>query len=320
MSQEPEKLLEARQRANRQLYQQRIVDQTEAQLEQQQSTFYTGFDASNGLGKLRDTQGNISYGEAITNGAIRKGESVRFRNGGIPSMDAMPSQKQSLANPVKSSPEVKFMLWSLIKFTEQSNPNYLSAGVNLFLNKSFAHPLASDRKKYYSESDILPELRGFKLVFIYAINRTLSNEEKRRLIAFRNSGGIVFAEGDASSYYTPEKKQYVDELMKALNSPLRMTASSLTFGAGEIVPATFPDITSLRNFTTSDVIGGTVISSISNGNGQLIPWISYDKSSRTILSGDADIFSSFAYLYSPIVNNLFAKSLLKIKWENLSNE
>lgn len=72
-------LLSKRSLLNRHLYQHRIINNVEAQEERQYPIFYTQLDASNGLGRLRDIQGNISYAQAITNGAIAVGEAVRSR-------------------------------------------------------------------------------------------------------------------------------------------------------------------------------------------------------------------------------------------------
>jgi hypothetical protein len=91
---EADDILRTRSLINRRLYQQRIADAAEAQLEQSQPTSYLNFDASTGLARLQDVGGNIVYGAAQTNGAIGNGESIRLRRGGVFSKyDAMPWRK-----------------------------------------------------------------------------------------------------------------------------------------------------------------------------------------------------------------------------------
>ncbi|MFK0731418.1 MAG: hypothetical protein ACFKPT_02585 [Gloeotrichia echinulata GP01] len=126
MSQEAENLLRARSLLNRHLYQNRIADYTEVQEELSKPTFYTGFDASNGLGKLRDSSGNISYGEAITNGAIGKGEVIRLRNGAITSYDAMPTRKTEEPPNKRVNPALIIgFLTEVVKINKINNPSPL---------------------------------------------------------------------------------------------------------------------------------------------------------------------------------------------------
>ncbi|MEH2148615.1 hypothetical protein [Nostoc sp.] len=92
---EADDILKGRSLLNRHLYQQRIVDAVEAQLEQQQRTTYLGFDAEQGLARLKAADSNISYGSAQTNGAVGLGDNIRLRRGGVISgYDAMPHHKQ----------------------------------------------------------------------------------------------------------------------------------------------------------------------------------------------------------------------------------
>ncbi|MBN3875243.1 hypothetical protein [Nostoc sp. JL23] len=92
MSQEADDILKGRSLVNRHLYQQRIADTAEAQI---LPTAYIGFDAELGLAKLKDGNGNISYGSAQTNGAVGLGENIRVRRGGVISgYDSMPRVRQ----------------------------------------------------------------------------------------------------------------------------------------------------------------------------------------------------------------------------------
>jgi hypothetical protein len=90
MSQEFE-LLKVRSLLNRHLYQQRIADAAEVLSEQQQPTFYTGFDSDTGKGRLQSIDGKITYGKSQTNGAIGSGDSVRLRGDFY---DNLPRRKQ----------------------------------------------------------------------------------------------------------------------------------------------------------------------------------------------------------------------------------
>ncbi|MEH1976078.1 MAG: hypothetical protein V7L02_23265 [Nostoc sp.] len=91
---------------NRHLYRQKIADAAEALFRQQQPTAYIGFDAGQGLAKLEDASGNISYGSAETNGAVRLGDNIRLRRGGvIPGYDSMPRHQKP--TPVKKTEQVE---------------------------------------------------------------------------------------------------------------------------------------------------------------------------------------------------------------------
>lgn len=91
---EADDILRTRSLINRRLYQQRIADAAEEQLERSQPTSYLNFD-STGLARLQDISGNIIYGAAQTNGAISIGESIRLRRGGVLARyDEMPTRKQ----------------------------------------------------------------------------------------------------------------------------------------------------------------------------------------------------------------------------------
>lgn len=89
-----EKLLRSQSTANRHLYHKRLVDAVEAQQEMQQSTSYQQYDGETGLARLRSSDGSVVYGQAQTNGAIGKGETIRLRRGGVVSgYDAMPRRR-----------------------------------------------------------------------------------------------------------------------------------------------------------------------------------------------------------------------------------
>lgn len=93
---------------NRHLYRARITDAVEAQSEQATPTTYTGFDAEQGLARLKDSSGNVFYGNAQTNGAVSKGENIRLRRGGvIAKYDAMPRYKQETKTKEKAETKPK---------------------------------------------------------------------------------------------------------------------------------------------------------------------------------------------------------------------
>ena len=96
---EPEEaMLMGRSQINRQIRDQKIINASD-EAELQQSTAYIDFDSATGLARLRDTNGNIFYGKAQTNGAISKGENIRLRRGRlINSYDKTPTL-QSKVNP-----------------------------------------------------------------------------------------------------------------------------------------------------------------------------------------------------------------------------
>ncbi|MEH2201172.1 hypothetical protein [Nostoc sp.] len=106
MSQEADDILRGRSHLNRHLYQQRIADAAEVQIEQSQPTSYLNFDATTGLARLQSADGNIAYGSAQTNGAIGAGENIRLRRGGgLARYDEMPHNKNNatLAKEIERS-------------------------------------------------------------------------------------------------------------------------------------------------------------------------------------------------------------------------
>ncbi|BBD69533.1 hypothetical protein NIES4072_31340 [Nostoc commune NIES-4072] len=111
---EADEILRGRSLVNRHLYQKRIADLAEAQSEQYEPTTYTAFDTELGLGRLQDTFGNISYGNAQTNGAVGKGETIRLRRGGVlAGYDAMPRRKseESIKPIAKNTYKVKTLFY-----------------------------------------------------------------------------------------------------------------------------------------------------------------------------------------------------------------
>lgn len=110
MSQEADEILRGRSLVNRHLYQQRVADVASAASEQSSPTIYTKFDAELGLGRLQDNNGNISYGNAQTNGAVGKGENIRLRRGGaLAKYDAMPTRKQQQNLPPTTAETFSFV-------------------------------------------------------------------------------------------------------------------------------------------------------------------------------------------------------------------
>ena len=102
MSQEANDILTRASQLNRHLYRAKIADATEAQSEQSSPTAYKAFDTELGLARLQDGNGNILYGDAQTNGAVRLGENIRLRRGGVISgYDGMPTLKTD--KPIPSS-------------------------------------------------------------------------------------------------------------------------------------------------------------------------------------------------------------------------
>lgn len=66
------------------------------------STKYVGYDPEMRQALLQDTEGNIFYGKADTNGAIARGGDIRLRRGyGLPGYDAMPCPKKKTDKPRK---------------------------------------------------------------------------------------------------------------------------------------------------------------------------------------------------------------------------
>ncbi|MEH1828267.1 MAG: hypothetical protein V7L22_23520 [Nostoc sp.] len=110
MSQEASEILKGRSLVNRHLFQKKTTDTAEAISEQSSPTIYTNFDAELGLGRLRDSNGNISYGNPQTNGAIALGENIRLRRGGVLNKyDAMPSRKLQPITNITSNETFSFV-------------------------------------------------------------------------------------------------------------------------------------------------------------------------------------------------------------------
>ncbi|MEH1808507.1 hypothetical protein [Nostoc sp.] len=118
---EADDILKGRSLVNRQIYQQKIADTAEARSEQQQPTTYIGFDAEQGLARLQDSSGSISYGSAQTNGAVGIGDNIRLRRGGVLAVyDAMPSRKTNSTMPTKKAISIVFGVLVTVEY----NYNY----------------------------------------------------------------------------------------------------------------------------------------------------------------------------------------------------
>lgn len=87
---ESEELLKQQALINRYQYQNKLLEQFEKDSERQTVTTASSYDPSSGLMKLSDYKGATFYGRAITNGAIGLNETIRLRDGTIPSYDGMP--------------------------------------------------------------------------------------------------------------------------------------------------------------------------------------------------------------------------------------
>ncbi|WP_375491095.1 hypothetical protein [uncultured Nostoc sp.] len=132
---EADEILSSASLVNRHLYQKKITDTAEAQLEQSQPTNYLNFDANTGLARLQDVSGNIIYGAAQTNGALGKGESIRLRRGGVlGGYDSMPHHKMQ---PSPSNPPSKDFLDAAILFMIRAG--YARSNLE-FYSKTFYFP------------------------------------------------------------------------------------------------------------------------------------------------------------------------------------
>lgn len=315
-------MLRERSHLNRYLYQQRISDAVEAQAELQQPTAYTGFDAVTGLARLQDALGNIFYGSPQTNGAIGKGENIRLRRKGIMAgYDAMPNKKQAqIQQIIPKTKEVKFLIWDMITSEVGADipVNFLKVAVNLFLGEIKENVDPKYLKKHYSEAEVLPDIKGLKLLYIPSISRGLTSDEISRLVEFQQAGGIIYIAACLQFFDFVGLKEKVDEIMIALNSPLRALPTPRT--NHDFPPpdaANFPTVSTLTAFGSSEVLNGTPICYM--GDTPYV-WIAYDKASRTILSGDAYMLSQITLQFLPNENSKFAQSLLTINWDDLPDE
>lgn len=302
-------MLQARSLLNRNLYHSKIAD--EAQSDLTLPTKYLDFNSDIGLARLQNSNGDIFYGQAQTNGAVGKGDNIRLRRGmGLQKYDSMPHLKQSqtISQSVKTTQD--FIIWN----TGYTRNGVVNRAVDWFSGISNRDSIKW--KKGTSDADAMPDIKGLKLIYIPMIFRSLSEQELFRLRKFQSAGGITFVTGEHATF--SQERQKANEIMMALNSPLRCVDDTSTYRniSNLNYPATFQEISILFGIASCKITGGQSISIIPESNvtpGTNIVWIAYDKDSRTILSGDID-WASDATPITENDNAKFAKSLLKLKW------
>ncbi len=135
---------------NRNLYQKKIADVAEAQSEQQQPTFYTGFDNQTGFARLTSSDGKKSYGKSQTNGAVGVGDSIRSRGDFY---DSSPHRK--LESPSvdinKTTPNTGLVIFRDINWLDivsETNQEVFYKLIKYFLNKNTVYTIGADPRIY----------------------------------------------------------------------------------------------------------------------------------------------------------------------------
>ncbi|MEH2067920.1 MAG: hypothetical protein V7K47_07090 [Nostoc sp.] len=97
-----EELLKQQTQFNRLQFESRLAD---TNTNESVATKYLGYDPDQRLAKLQDTNGNVFYAKANTNGSVARGQDVRLRRGyGLPGYDAMPCYKAPIQQPITKKP------------------------------------------------------------------------------------------------------------------------------------------------------------------------------------------------------------------------